>query len=339
MAWLGNRLQHLLCGGVLWGLVFTGDAVAEEKLRRMDFNGPGMGTMFRIALFAEPHQESAAALATEKAFVELTRLNRIFSDYEPNSEINRAAAAAPQIFEASSDLVELSGRALELAAATRGAFDPTCGPLTRLWRRTRSTHQLPPPERVASALALTGWKALQVDSVAKTVQLQKAGMLLDFGGIAKGHAADRMLAVLREAGFSRALVQAGGDTVAGDPPPSDEGWLVEIRSGINDRVPVKLRLANEALSTSGDLHQFVEIGGRRFSHVIDLNTGLGMSRRMACSVRAKDAATSDALATALCVLGPEQGREVGRRLALAVRWVWLDDGLASHEAWLVPNWE
>ncbi len=320
-----------LCGG--------GTLAAGEEMRRFAFSAPGMGTAFNIILYAVPERYPEAEAAALAAFERVTALNAVFSDYEPFSEINRAAAAAPAPWDASPDLLRLSHRALELAEATEGAFDPTLGQLTRLWRSTRQRQKRPPTARLQQALASTGWQHLEVDLETRRVTLRSPGLLLDFGGIAKGFAADEMLALLKESGFPIAVVQAGGDTAAGAPPPGKSGWLVTLRTGLDDNAPVNLYLAHRSVSTSGDLHQFIEIEGVRYSHILDPRTGLGLTRRIACSVVAADTTTSDALATALCVLGPETGREVARRLGISARWVWIDENGARHLNWVHPKTE
>ncbi len=313
----------------LWSLPLG----AAEPVR-LDFTGPGMGTTFRIALYAAPEQKPAAEQAVSEAFEKLAAFNAIFSDYEPNSEINRLAAAAPAPWPSSPELWRLTRHSLALAEVTDGAFDPACGRLTRLWRSTRQRGRLPAPERLAKERAGTGWRGVVLDETKGEIILRTPGLLLDFGGIAKGHAADEMLRLLRERGFDSALVQAGGDTAAGAPPPGEKGWPVTLRSGLEEtREPVTLTLARQAVSTSGDLHQFLEIDGVRYSHVIDPRTGLGLTRRLACSVIAADATTSDALSTAFCVLGPERGREVAKRSGVAARWVWVDEHGARHVLW------
>jgi thiamine biosynthesis lipoprotein len=135
-------------------------------------------------------------------------------------------------------------------------------------------------------------------------------MRLDFGGIAKGYAADEMVKALRSGGHSRCLVAAGGDIVAGEPPPDASAWDVAIAPLGPGDLPPTLRLANAAVSTSGDAEQFVEIAGRRYAHIVDPKTGLGLTDRLAVTVVAPDGTTSDALATAAAVLGPKRGIEL-----------------------------
>lgn len=306
-------------------------------LRRFGFSSPGMGTRFNIALYTAEERYAEAEAAALAAFDRIAELNAIFSDYEPYSEINRLAATAPSPWPASADLFALATRSLELAQLTEGAFDPTLGQLSRLWRSVRQRQKLAPTDRLQKARASTGWRHLQIDPEAQTLTLNRAQMLLDFGGIAKGYAVDQMLDILKAKGFPIAVVQAGGDTAAGDPPPGLSGWTVVLRSGIDDHAPVKLQLANRSVSTSGDMYQFIELDGIRYSHIIHPKTGCGLTHRIACSVIAADTTTSDALATALCILGPEAGRAAAHSAQLTVRWTWLDDNGTRHQLWHFPK--
>ena len=284
-----------------------GYALADEAPKRHDFSRPAMGTLFRIALYAA--DETAARQAAERAFGRVEELNGIFSDYLPESELMRLCARAGAAVPVSAELFSLIERSQQIAAQTDGAFDITVGRMTQLWRRSRRQQELPSSQRIAEAKALTGWRLVTIDAAARTVTLAKPGILLDLGGIAKGRAADEALRVLAQAGFPQAIVIAGGDMAIGAPPPNASGWEVKLKSSENEP-PLVLRLHHCGVSTSGDLHQFVEIEGRRYSHIVDAKTGLGLTNHVACSVIAPDATTSDALATAFCVLGSQRGLEV-----------------------------
>ncbi|MDH4476863.1 MAG: FAD:protein FMN transferase [Verrucomicrobiaceae bacterium] len=333
MASLANKLAALL---FFFAVSLRGQVgpAAEAGPVRLDFSGPGMGTTFRIALYTTPEKKILAATAVESAFQRLASLNAIFSDYEPNSEINRLATTAPTPWTASPDLLALTTLSLKFASDTHGAFDPTIGQLSRLWRSTRQRQKLAPPDRLQKALSSIGWQHLQIRN--NTLNLTQPGLLLDFGGVAKGYAADQMLAILKDKGFPIALVQAGGDTAAGDAPANQSGWPITLLTEPNDPSPSIVTLANRSVSTSGDLHQFIELDGIRYSHIINPQTGLGLTRRIACSVIAPHTTTSDALATALCILGPEKGRPIARNLKLTVRWTWQDKAGAQHQAWFNP---
>jgi thiamine biosynthesis lipoprotein len=155
----------------------------------------------------------------------------------------------------------------------------------------------------------------------------KPGMLLDLGGIAKGYAADSVLKRLRERHhITRALVIAGGDIAIGDPPPGKEGWEIKLRTYIE---PIgggvakldTVLLKNTAVSTSGDLYQSITIEGKRYAHIISPKSGLGVTETVSCSVIARDGTTSDALATAMVVLGKEKGSEIAKRIpGITLKW-------------------
>lgn len=289
-----------------------------QALERFAFSAPVMATTFRISVHAESKAQAEAA--ADAAFKHIGKLNAVFSDYEPNSELMRLVNTGPgKPFHASADLFAIITRALELSRLTDGAFDITCGNLSQLWRRTRRQQKLPPADRLRQALAATDWRAVQLDAKAQTITLLKPGMLLDLGGIAKGYAADAALRILRQHGLTRALVIAGGDIAIGDPPPGADAWEIKLRTFIKpapdaEEIMETVRLHNGAVSTSGDLYQFIEIEGVRYSHIVSPRTGLGLTERIACSVIAPDATTSDALATAMCVMGKARGEKVAAQM-------------------------
>ena len=290
-------------------LTFVTVAGAAEKF---SFERPLMGTKFSVVCYAESREVAEKAAAA--AFLNAEEVNQVASDYLPESELSLLASRpvgkpipiSPLLY----GLLDFSRR---LAEATKGAFDPTLGPLTKLWRETRANRTLPDAEKLKAARASVGWQYFTLDPKSRTITLHRANMAFDLGGVAKGYAADLMLEALAEAGISQALITAGGDIRLGAAPPGREGWNVAIKtfdlSG-NDKI---LTLSNAAVSTSGDLHQSVEIDGVKYSHILDPTTGLGLTRRIAASVIADNAKLSDALATAACVLGPD-GSETLRKM-------------------------
>jgi len=199
--------------------------------------------------------------------------------------------------------------AQKLSAQSDGAFDITVGPVVQLWRRARRRHELPDPDRLRAALDLVGYENVRLDPVARTAQLVEPGMLLDLGGIAKGDAADQALMALNQHQVANALVAAAGDIAVGDPPPRSGGWRIGIESFESpDRPPAGvIRLHNAGVSTSGDSEQHVEIGGVRYSHIVDPKTGMALTGRRSVTVTASHDITADCYATAICVIGHERG--------------------------------
>jgi thiamine biosynthesis lipoprotein len=221
-----------------------------------------------------------------------------------------ATEVAPPV-KVSDDLFFVLRKADELSGRCDGAFDVTVGPVVQLWRLARRTQELPDPKEFAAARARVGYKKVKLDPVQKAVQLLTPGMQLDLGGIAKGYAADEALKVFRDRfGITRALVAASGDIACGDAPPGETGWKVEIAPIARGQQPRTLILTNAAVSTSGDLEQFVEIGGVRYSHVLDPKTGLGLTGRRSVTVVAPSGVTADSMTKAVSVLPPERALEL-----------------------------
>jgi len=289
-------------------LVCARSAAADSpaELQRFAFTEPHMGTLFQVVLFAP--EPAAAQAAAQAAFARIAELNRTLSDYDPASEVSRLSQApAGTAVPVSPELFTLLQRSQTLAKRSGGAFDVTLGPLVRLWRESRRSGRLPESGAREQARQVSGHALLTLDAKASTATLARSGMQLDLGGIAKGFAADEALAVLRRRGFPRAMVAASGDLALGDPPVGKAGWTVELAPFGTDRGPtVALIVANAGVSTSGDAEQNVEIHGVRYSHLIDPATGLGRTESVAVTVIARDATTSDALATTCSLVRPEQ---------------------------------
>jgi len=288
----------------LRGIVACAASGAEpDALERHECSQLHMGVRVRIVAYAR--SERKALEACTAAFRRFAELDDSMSDYRPASELMRlcARAGGPAV-ALSEDLWIVLGRALALARESGGAFDPTSGACVRLWREARRNGRPPEQAQIDAALAVSGWHSVRMDPERRTVELATPGMQLDLGGIAKGYAVDCALAALREHGIERALVEAGGEIGALEPPPGERGWRVAL-----DGDSIFL-LANAALSTSGDAEQHFVAGGRRFSHVVDPRTGWALRNSVQVTVLARDGVTADALSTAASVLGPEQARRL-----------------------------
>lgn len=287
----------------------------EPQLKRFERTEIHMGTSFTVVLYAPAERPANEAL--DAAMRRIGQLDQIMSDYNPESELSRLSASSPTREPApvSDDLWRVLEQSQRFARESDGAFDITVGPFTRLWRRSRRQKELPSDALLDSARAAVGHAHLILEAKSRAVSLLKPGMRLDLGGIGQGFAADEALRLLRDRGFTRALVNASGDIVCGDAPPGETGWKVGIAPLQPDAPPSRFfSLSRAAISTSGDAFQYVEIGGKRYSHIVDPRTGLGMIERVSASVLAPDGATADAFATAVCVLGPDKGLALIERL-------------------------
>jgi thiamine biosynthesis lipoprotein len=289
-----------------------------------------MGTLFRIIVYTP--DEALAQRAAQAAFHRIAQLDDIMSDYKQSSELMRLCRAyatncqGPPV-RVSDDLFTVLAAAERLSRRSQGAFDVTVGPLSLLWRHARRTQELPDPQELASALARVGYEKVRLDPLRQTVHLTVPGMRLDLGGIAKGYAADEALRLLREQfGLSHVLVAAWGDIVCGDPPPGETAWPVQIAPIAASQKPRSLRLARAAVSTSGDLEQFVVINGVRYSHVLDPRTGLGLTGRRSVTVIAPRGIDADSLTKAVSVLPPHQALPLIADIPAAAAYIaWIDE--------------
>lgn len=278
--------------------------LGAEELR---VERPLMGTRFTVVCHVDdPALVVQARKAIDTAFETAGSLNETASDYIPASELsqlNKQASGTPIPLSAS--LYALLDHSLRMAEVTDGAFDPTLGPLTKLWRETRDHGRLTDPATLSAARAAVGWRNCTLDARSRSITLHQNHMAFDLGGVAKGYVADQMFDSLAAAGFTRILVAAGGDIRLGEAPPGSEGWQVALQTFDPARPDEVMLLVNAAVSTSGDLFQSVEIEGVTYSHILNPSTGLGLTQRIAVSVIADEAKLSDPLATAACVLGRE----------------------------------
>lgn len=293
--------------------VGSGGAGEPTGHRRFEFSEVHMGTGIRIAVYAA--DDAIAQGAATAAFARIADLDRKLSDYDPRSELSLlgATSGSGRSVRLSDDLWHVLDAGQRLAAQTDGAFDVTVGPLTKMWRSARRTKTFPPTDRLAAARAAVGYRNLLLDPGARTAELTRPNMRLDLGGIAMGYAADEALAVLRRHGIASALVDASGDVACSAAPPDEpRGWRIGIAPLTESRGPPSrfVWLRDAALTTSGDAFQHVEIDGRRFSHIVDPKTGLGLTTRSSVTVTARDCLTADSVATAVSVLGPQRGLEL-----------------------------
>lgn len=281
----------------------------SEILSRYEFQEVHMGVQWSIVLYAT--DKPIANKASQNAFARIKELNKILSDYDPESELNQLCRLSEpgKPIKVSPPLLELLKKSQALSQETKGAFDVTIGPVVRLWRRARRQNRMPDEDRFESARSKVGFELMKISVPDQTVELTKQDMRLDLGGIAKGYAADIALGVLKEHGITRAMVDASGDIVLGDPPPGTCGWKIGISSSDapDAKIDRYLQLHNLAVATSGDALQHVVINGKRYSHIVDPHTGLGLTDQSRVTVIGPDGMTADSLASAISVLGPEQG--------------------------------
>ena len=271
------------------------------------FREVALGCEMRIELFA---QTSAQAQSIARAaFDRVHALNDVLSDYQATSQVGRLATDSGTPIPISRELFDALERSIQISRATGGCFDATIGASSQLWRQARKDGLVPSEDAIARANAIGGWRFVELNSSANqqlpTLTFLRSGIRLDFGAIGKGIAAQAALETLRTLGTTVAMCSLAGDIACGDPPAGSDGWMIDVESGIEGVPPCRLILRNQCVSTSGDESQHLDVNGIRYSHVIDPRTGHAVTRRIAATVVCRDGAVADALATALCVGGPE----------------------------------
>jgi thiamine biosynthesis lipoprotein ApbE len=282
-------------------LMATGCA---SRLQRHEFREIHMGSEARVVVYTE--DVTAAAAAARAAFDRIAELDAIMSDYRDDSEVMRVCREQMpgEMIEVSEDLYDVLWRSREISEATGGAFDVTVGPYTRAWRRAVEVGVLPPTMTDVELRSRVGFRGITFAPNRHAIMFDRAGVEIDFGAIGKGYACDEALERVRERGVERCLVELGGDLAVGAPPPGADAWRVKVESPGGQRI---IELASGAITTSADRFRYVDVGGERYSHILDARTGALLTSRLAVTVSAPDATTADALATAISVVGPKEG--------------------------------
>jgi thiamine biosynthesis lipoprotein len=264
-----------------------------------------MGSRFEIVLPGDDRVRLQAA--AEEALDEIERVEAQLSIYDDRSEltgINLFAAAGPVRVEPR--LFALLDLAISTSRATEGAFDPTAGPLIDAWGFRDGTGHLPDPKELEAALELVGAELVELDPKALTVRFLRPGMRLNLGAIGKGYALDRAVEALRYCGIASALLHGGTSTVygLGAPPDSPNGWPIlprDPRPAVLSPAPELLR--DRALSVSAPHGRAFMDGERLLGHVLDPRIGQPAETAQSALVIHPSATVSDALSTALLVLG------------------------------------
>lgn len=255
--------------------------------------------------------------AIEAAFTEMERLGSLLNFYSDESElslINRKAGV--EAVKASDDTMEIMGKAVFASEQTDGAFDPTVGPVVKLWDFQEK--RIPDEKSIREKVKEIGYRHIVLDKEKGTVYLDRKGMQIDLGGIVKGFAADKAVAVLRREGISSGIVSVGGEVRAFGKRPDGEMWNVGVKNprqqGSDDELIAAVRLLDRAASTSGDYEKFFEKDGIRYHHILDPKTGYPVSLCRSVTVIAPEAAMTDAFATGVFVLGPQRGLALLKKL-------------------------
>ncbi len=307
-----TRLRRYLAF-ILLSLLTVSSCYAQQ--RKFHFVENKMGSPFNLILV---HTDSFQAVQLAKeCFMLIDSFNHIFSDYDSTSELSRLCAQADNRYQTASpalwDILVQSKKAWQ---QSKGAFDITVSPLSRLWRRMRRENRFPDSSEVLMQKKRVGFGLLTIDTLQHRIRFNKQSMQLDLGGIAKGYVAQAVIDYLATKGVHSALADAGGDMAMSGSPPGTKGWIVGVNvpETTDELLTTKLLLHNMAVATSGDAYQFIEHNGRKYSHIIDPRTGYGISSQRNVTVIAKDGATADWLATACSIASIIEAKQLVKKM-------------------------
>lgn len=272
-----------------------------------------MGTEIEITASAE--DETLINTAVDKALKEMERIEKEMSEWQegtPVSEINKKAGR--EAVPVSEELFKVMEAAQKISRLTDGAFDISWASFRGVWNFAKGKEHVPSRDEVSKRLPLINYKNIELDEKGKTVFLKKEGMAIGLGGIAKGYAVDRAMQILADSGVRNAIVKAGGDIrIQGN----DEGkpWEIGIQHPREKgKLLARLPLTNISVSTSGDYERFFVRDGIIYHHIMDPKTGYPAGGCQSVTILAPDTMTSDALSTAVFVLGPEKGMKLIKNL-------------------------
>jgi FAD:protein FMN transferase len=289
-------------------LVSASSAQAEWVERVVDGI---MGTRIAVELWA--HDRASGDAAIDAVIAEMQRVDAAMSTYKPTSElslVNQSAANEP--VKIGTELFDLLSTSLQYSRDTEGAFDITYASVGYMYDFRH--RQRPDQASIDRALPAIDYRHVLLDRKAHTVRFRQPGVRIDLGGIGKGHAVDRGIAVLQGRGIARALVTAGGDSrIIGDR--FGNPWVVGIRHpDRKDEVIAKIPLEDAAMSTSGDYERYFDENGVRYHHIIDPHTGRSASKVRSATIIGPSATRTDGLSKTAFVLGPERALEIYNRL-------------------------
>jgi thiamine biosynthesis lipoprotein len=266
-----------------------------------------MGSRFDFTIVAN---DSASAMkCIDSLIAEISRIENLISEWIPASqvsEINRNAGIEP--VKVSKEVFELTQRAIKLSEMTGGAFDISFAAMDKIWKFDGSMTEMPTPEAVKKSVEKVGYKNIILDSTNSTIFLRLEGMMIGFGSIGKGYAADMGRSLMQERGIKAGIVNASGDMATWGKQPNGSDWNIGIVNPLkSNRLLGTIHLQDGALTTSGNYENYVTVKGKRYSHIINPSTGYPATGLSSVTVFGPSAEMANGFSTSLMVLGKKEG--------------------------------
>ena len=313
-------------------LVFS-TSLLQAQTRKFSYSEMKMGSAFNLIIVSA--DSNKANHLARKSYELVDSLNHIFSNYDSSSELSKINASAGLLpYKMSTAMLDLVQKSQYAYIQSKGAYDISIGPLSSLWRNARKAKLFPEASTVLATKKLVGLNQVKINKRLGTIFLPNANMQLDFGGIAKGYIAQWVINFLKANGIQQALVDAGGDIVMSGPPLNQQGWLIGVNlpETTDQLLNKKLQLSNCSVATSGDVFQFIEYKGVKYSHIINPLTGYGVTNLRNVTIVAKTGATADWLATACSILPIKEAKQLAISHQAALLITTLKNGKLVFEA-------
>lgn len=310
----------------------------NAQTRKFSYSEMKMGSAFNLIIVST--DSNKANHLARKSYELVDSLNHIFSNYDSSSELSKINASAGLLpYKMSRAMWDLVQKSQYAYIQSKGAYDISIGPLSSLWRNTRKAKLFPEASTVVARKKLVGFAQIKINKRLGTIFLPNANMQLDFGGIAKGYIAGWVINYLKANGIQQALADAGGDIVMSGAPLNQKGWLIGVNlpETTDDLLNKKLQLSNCSVATSGDVYQFIEYKGVKYSHIINPLTGYGVTNLRNVTIIAKTGATADWLATACSILPIKEAKQLAISNQAALLITTLKNGKLVFEA--SPNFK
>lgn len=321
----GFSVRRLILPGIFVAALFVVTVLRDRPENQAgssvwSFSGPTMGTTFVVKI-AAPDLDARELADIQSAIREsVDAVDRSMSTYKPESELSRFNRSGDQPFVLSDDFLEVMAVAEDVGRRSGGAFDVTVGPLVDAWGfGPGEWNGIPDDGLIESLMSSTGWDHLALDADSGTLRKTEPSVRIDLSAIAKGFAVDRVWRTLHDRGYTDLMIEIGGEIRAGGLNEQGHPWRIGIErpDETGREVQVTLLLRDLALATSGDYRNFRDLEHQRISHTIDPRTGRPVEHHLSSvSIVGRRCVEADAWATALTVLGPEEGRAVAEENGL-----------------------
>jgi len=270
-----------------------------------------MGNRFEITVVTE--DPSFANESIEEAVAEIRRIEALLTTFNNSSQTNRInESAGLKPVKVDKEVVDLIQRSKRISEITQGAFDITYGSIDkRLWNFDKTLTELPDAITAKKLVRLINYNNVIVDDRKSTVYLKEKGMLIGFGGIGKGYAAEKAKMVLQNRGIKSGIVNAAGDLTVWGVQPGGKPWTIGIANPDAARQPFShLDITNTSIATSGNYEKFIMINGKKYSHTIDPKTGLPVTGIKSVTIICPNAEIADAMATPVMIMGVKVGLDM-----------------------------